>query len=90
MMLFIGNPKILHKHGLQFLLGVKMAPQSVSLSVFLAVIHQFIHLKVLVSYTYIHIAWENSRLSRLHHWFSHEMTSEKRTQKFHTDDAGSG
>ena len=25
-MLFVCHPKILHKHGLQFLLGVKMAP----------------------------------------------------------------
>ena len=26
-MLFVCHPKILHKHGLQFLLGVKMAPR---------------------------------------------------------------
>ena len=34
------------------------------------------------------IAWENSRhLATLNHWFSRQMTSEKRAQKFHTDDA---
>ena len=33
-------------------------------------------------------AWrENSDLSRRHHWFPLEMTSEKRAQKFHTADA---
>ena len=26
-------------------------------------------------------------ITRQHHWFSHEMTCEKRKQKFHTDDA---
>ena len=33
------------------------------------------------------LAWENSRYSRLQLWFSRELTSENRAQKFHTDDA---
>ena len=32
------------------------------------------------------LAWENCRYSRRHHWFSREVTSEKRAEKFHTDD----
>ena len=40
------------------------------------------------SFTRSNIAWENSRhLATLNHWFSRQMTSEKRAQKFHTDDA---
>ena len=40
------------------------------------------------SFTRSNIAWENSRhLATLNHWFSRQMTSEKRAQKFHTDDS---
>ena len=33
------------------------------------------------------IACETADISRRHHWFPGEMTSEKRAQKFHIDDA---
>ena len=40
------------------------------------------------SFTRSNIAWENSRhLATLNHWFSRQMTFEKRAQKFHTDDS---
>ena len=40
------------------------------------------------TFTRSNIAWENSRhLATLNHWFSRQMTSEKRAQKFHTDDS---
>ena len=33
------------------------------------------------------MTWVNSRISQRHHFFPHEVTSEKRAQNFHTDDA---
>ena len=31
-------------------------------------------------------SWPEKNISRPHHWFPSEMTSEKRAQKFHNDD----
>ena len=35
----------------------------------------------------LHVNWENSRYFATPHWFSREMTSERRAQIFHSDDA---
>ena len=38
-------------------------------------------------YTPMKVARETADIWRRYHWFSRQMTSEKRAQKFHTDDA---